>query len=215
MSDMDIFYNLKGFEGFYRINKKGEVWSCINQKIMKPHIEDGYLRVHLSMNGWGKSFRIHRLLGIHFIDNPDNLPQIDHIDRNRTNNSLENLRWVSQTTNRNNRSDIIADKTPEELAQREIDLKEYKRVWAEKNRREKGIEPKMKRLTIDPEHKKKKWKEARERNRDKIIAKAKEVYVPQKQKDYLSRDGVKEMRNKNQQAKRNRVKLFRELPFQE
>ena len=211
----DIFYDLKGFENLYKINKKGEVWSCIYQKIMKPHIEDGYPRLNLIKEGIKFVGRIHRLLGIQFIDNPDNLPQIDHIDRNRTNNSLENLRWVSQTTNRNNRSDLIADKTPEELAQREIDMKEYKRVWAEKNRREKGIEPKMKRLTIDPEHKKKKWKEARERNRDKIIAKAKEVYDPQKQKDYLSRDGVKEMRNKNQNAKRNRVKLFRELPFQE
>lgn len=213
MSDMDAFYDIKGFEGLYRINKKGEIWSCCYKKIMKPHIEDGYVRVKLRKDGKKHMGRIHRLLGIQFIDNPDNLPQIDHIDRNRSNNSLDNLRWVSQVTNRLNRSDIIADKTPEELAQREIDLREYKRVWAEKNRREKGTLPKMKRLTIDPEHKRKKWREARERNKDKISAKAKEDYDPQKQRDYLSRKGVKEMRNTNQQAKRNRVKLFRELPL--
>lgn len=175
MSDMDIFYDLKGFEGLYKINKKGEMWSCIYKKIMKPHIEDGYLRVNLKKYKKKHTGRIHRLLGIQFIDNPDNLAQIDHIDRNRTNNSLDNLRWVSQITNRQNRSDLIADKTPEELAQREIDLREYKRVWAEKYRA---------------------------KNPDKI----KETQL----KSYLK---LKEEIFAKVKAKRNRVKLFRELPF--
>ena len=177
MSDMDIFYDLKGFENLYKINKKGEIRSCHYQKIMKPQMEDGYLRVKLRKDGKDYVGRIHRLLGIQFIDNPDNLPQIDHIDRNRTNNSLDNLRWVSQTTNRQNRSDLIADKTPEELAQREKYWREYKRIWAEKNR---GKDP------------------------DKI----KEI----QRKSYLKR---KEELMKAIKAKRNRVKLFRELPFQE
>lgn len=54
-----------------------------------------------------KRYKVHRLVAETFIDNPDNLPFIDHIDRNPTNNSLENLRWASCQTNNLNRDLVI------------------------------------------------------------------------------------------------------------
>lgn len=59
---------------------------------------NGYLRVH-----YYKDYYIHRLIAECFIDNPDNKPMIDHINRNRTDNRIENLRWVTQQENQNNK----------------------------------------------------------------------------------------------------------------
>lgn len=60
-------------------------------------------RLGLSKNGKVKMFYLARLLGIHFIPNPLNLPQIDHIDRNPLNNDLSNLIWATSSDNNLNR----------------------------------------------------------------------------------------------------------------
>ena len=60
----------------------------------------GYVEIHLN----GRTYRLHRILARHFIPNPENLPQVDHIDRIKTNNSIENLRWVSKGENLRNRT---------------------------------------------------------------------------------------------------------------
>ena len=98
------FEDLKGFEDLYQINQQGEIWSCHYKMIMKPTInEDGYLKINLRQNNKSNKRFIHRLITIQYIPNPDNLPEIDHIDRNKLNNSLDNLRWVSREDNRANR----------------------------------------------------------------------------------------------------------------
>ena len=60
----------------------------------------GYLIVTLN----GKTHLYHRILAKHFIPNPDDLPEVDHIDRDKANNALENLRWVTRSQNNNNRT---------------------------------------------------------------------------------------------------------------
>ena len=96
---MDVLYDIIGFEGLYKINKNGDVWSCRYNRFLKLTNDIKYIRVCLNK----KIFYLHRLLGINFIPNPDNLPVIDHIDQNKTNNALENLRWTTALTNLNNR----------------------------------------------------------------------------------------------------------------
>ena len=67
-----------------------------------------YIKTHLSTHGYPtinlnrKHHSLHRLLAIHYIENPDNLPCVDHIDRDRTNNKLNNLRWVTHSENNQN-----------------------------------------------------------------------------------------------------------------
>ena len=99
---MDILYDVVGYEGLYKINKNGEVWSCRSNRFLKSYFNYyGYLKVSL---GRGNIYLLHRLLALQFIPNPDNLDFIDHIDQNKTNNTLDNLRWASKSTNEKNKT---------------------------------------------------------------------------------------------------------------
>ena len=71
-----------------------------------PHKRSGYVDVHLN----GHTYRYHRILAKHFIPNPENLQEVDHIDRDKTNNALDNLRWVNRTENNSNRSKFTRQK---------------------------------------------------------------------------------------------------------
>ena len=91
----------------YTIYENGDVYSKIRRggggKIKHTLGLNGYYCVSLTKNSLSKNFLVHRLLGICFIPNPENKPMIDHIDRVRTNNSLDNLRWVTNKENCNNK----------------------------------------------------------------------------------------------------------------
>jgi len=105
---MDIFHPIDGFDGYF-INKNGEILSKKHKKegrLMNPGLENkGYYRVFLTNNyKERKTMKVHRLLALTFIPNPDNLLCIDHIDKCRKNNSLSNLRWATHTTNNQNRT---------------------------------------------------------------------------------------------------------------
>ena len=97
--------DITGYEGLYKINKEGQVWGVKRQKFLKPCIDRcGYYRVKLFNNGKSIYFAVHRLLCLQFLPNPNNLPVVDHIDRNRSNNNLDNLRWVSIRGNNHNKT---------------------------------------------------------------------------------------------------------------
>jgi hypothetical protein len=100
------YEDMKGFEGRYKITKGGSIWSCIYRKDMKLLTSnDGYLFVDLTKDGKRTKGYLARLLAIQFIPNDDETRiQIDHIDRNKLNNSLDNLRWVNQTENLANKN---------------------------------------------------------------------------------------------------------------
>lgn len=89
----------------YMISNMGRVKSLKNGKetILKPMLgKIGYYYVNLTMNGKRKVHYIHRLVSIYFIPNPENKPCIDHINTDRTDNRIENLRWCTQKENCNN-----------------------------------------------------------------------------------------------------------------
>lgn len=61
--------------------------------------KDGYRQVILSYKGKRKGIKVHRLIALTFIPNPDNKPMINHIDGNKTNNNVSNLEWVTNQEN--------------------------------------------------------------------------------------------------------------------
>ena len=96
---------LKDYEGLYLINKEGEIYSIKSKKILKPKINThNYYTIKLCKNGIKKIYKLHRLLAIQYIPNPEGKPVIDHIDRNRENNSLDNLRWATHSENAINKT---------------------------------------------------------------------------------------------------------------
>jgi hypothetical protein len=103
---MDEYEDLKDYEGLYKITKGGSIWSCCYRKPMKLIMtDDGYLYVTLKKDGIRTKGSLARLLAKQFIPNDDETKiQIDHIDRNKFNNSLDNLRWVTQAENLANKN---------------------------------------------------------------------------------------------------------------
>lgn len=102
---MENTINIFGFEN-YTISISGNVTktagiypSVRKERLLKPCITSGYLCVGLWKNKKGYTSYIHRLLAIHFIPNPDNLPEVNHKDGNKLNNSIENLEWCTHKEN--------------------------------------------------------------------------------------------------------------------
>lgn len=87
----------------YGISKDGIIINFKRNKELKYFIDkDGYYRVGFCINNKKYNRFVHRLVALTYIDNPENFPLVDHIDGNRTNNSVENLRWVDYKGNSRN-----------------------------------------------------------------------------------------------------------------
>ncbi len=97
------FYKIIENHENYEISNFGNVRNTKTGRILKPSLNTkGYKMIKLHRDGISTSADIHRLVGIAFIENPNGKMCIDHIDNNKTNNSLENLRWVSYSENNRN-----------------------------------------------------------------------------------------------------------------
>ena len=89
--------DIEGFKGAYRINKDGVVSSL--RKQLKPSGSAHYIGFSLRKNGKSVFKHLHRLMAETFIPNPENKPQVNHIDGDKKNNSLENLEWATSSEN--------------------------------------------------------------------------------------------------------------------
>ena len=105
---------IKNYEGIYEISNYGKIkslerivngrWGAVKvkEKILKQASDkDGYLLVTLCKNGKQKTQKVHRLVAKAFVDNPDNLPQVNHIDENKKNNFANNLEFCTNKYNFN------------------------------------------------------------------------------------------------------------------
>ena len=109
MTDLgEVWKDIDGFDGRYQISNTGIVRSFARPyyseaKILHQfHDSDGYCIVNLCYASKGiksKTVKVHRLVANAFIDNPLNLPEINHIDENKTNNHAQNLEWCTTQYN--------------------------------------------------------------------------------------------------------------------
>jgi hypothetical protein len=96
----EVWKEIDGYEGLYQVSSLGKVFSLRNTKNIKLNLsEKGYFRVDLWKENKRNSLRVHRLVAKSFIDNPDNKPQVNHIDGIKTNNNINNLEWSTPSEN--------------------------------------------------------------------------------------------------------------------
>ena len=107
----EIWKDVKGYEGLYKISNYGDVWSVRKQMLLKKCNNSRYYQVTLAKNKNHKNFTIHRLVATHFVDNPFEKPCVNHIDENKTNNHYSNLEWCTYKENTNWGSGIERRKT--------------------------------------------------------------------------------------------------------
>lgn len=106
-----------GYEGLYEVSSCGQIKSLRKGALLTPHKINGYYVIRLCKNGKMKNHKVHRLVAIAFIPNPENKAFVDHIDTNRSNNRVENLRWVTRQENYDN---PISQKRQKESVSRDV-----------------------------------------------------------------------------------------------
>lgn len=111
----EIWKDIPGYEGRYKVSTFGYVIACertyfagVNnrsaihspEKAKKFHInEDGYPVIGLFDGKKEKKFKVHKIVALAFIPNPENKPEVNHKDGNKLNNSINNLEWVTHAEN--------------------------------------------------------------------------------------------------------------------
>lgn len=85
--------------GIYTIYSDGKVYSNKSKKFIKPHIENGYYRIRLWINGEGKNYKLHRIIAECFLEKQELKNQVNHKDCNKLNNEVSNLEWCNNSEN--------------------------------------------------------------------------------------------------------------------
>ena len=115
---MEEWRDVIGYEGLYQVSNKGNVKSLNygrtgKEKIMKPRKgSNGYLYIKLFKDGKSKTCSVHRLVAEAFLENTNNLPEVNHISEDKEDNRVSNLEWCSHIDNCNHgtRNRRVAEK---------------------------------------------------------------------------------------------------------
>ncbi|BBD20125.1 HNH endonuclease [Lactobacillus phage T25] len=109
MNSIEIWKDIEGYEGLYQISNMGRVRSLDRKDAREHRIKgkilaitsatNGYRKIGLMKDGNIKNHSVHRLVAKAFLDNPSNLPQVNHKDEDKTNNVVSNLEWCTQSYN--------------------------------------------------------------------------------------------------------------------
>lgn len=108
-SEDEIWRDIPNYEGLYQVSSFGRIKSLHYNKTNKEqilslrigHTRNNYIDVMLCKDGQHTRFKVHRLVAIVFIPNPNNYPHINHKDENPMNNHVDNLEWCTPSYNLN------------------------------------------------------------------------------------------------------------------
>jgi hypothetical protein len=120
MEENEIWRQLKDFDN-YEVSSYGKVRNIKTQRILKCATKGGYILVGLCQNSKSKTIAIHRLVAEAFIENSENKPQVNHKDKNRSNNNVENLEWNTALENNLHRSQNCIQTTNQNIVVWRID----------------------------------------------------------------------------------------------
>lgn len=94
------YRTIPGYPPCYSISAEGKVYSTKSNRHLTPHVNSGgYMQINFIVDGKRKTARLHRLMALAFLPNPDDLPCVNHLDGNKLNNCLANLEWCSYSRN--------------------------------------------------------------------------------------------------------------------
>ena len=198
---MEEWKNVIGYEGLYEVSNKGNVRNVRRNTLLRlTKTNYGYIQVSLYKNGIRTGLKVHRLVAEVFIPNPDNLPQINHKDEDKTNNNVTNLEWCTAKYNNNygHRTENAINTRVKNgyadpdfigfgLNEKEY-IKQYSRIYYERNREKSKERSKI----YYQEHKKELYeknkertKEWRENNREKYNEWQREYRLKKKNKQNI------------------------------
>ena len=95
---MEEWRQIKDFEN-YSVSDFGNIKNNITNKVLKNNLKAGYYNIDLTNNKNSKTFKVHRLVALAFTDNPENKSDVNHKDKNKLNNNLTNLEWMTRKEN--------------------------------------------------------------------------------------------------------------------
>lgn len=198
---MEEWKNVIGYEGLYEVSNKGNVRNVRRNTLLRlTKTNYGYIQVSLYKNGIRTGLKVHRLVAEAFIPNPDNLPQVNHKDEDKTNNNVTNLEWCTAKYN-NNYGNRLEKSINTKIKNGYVDpnfigfglnekeyIKQYSRIYYERNREKSKERSKI----YYQEHKKELYeknkertKEWRENNREKYNEWQREYRLKKKNKQNI------------------------------